>query len=162
MGGEVEQITVLAEPPHSIAQAKVDDKGRLKLPSEFMDWLKKSNVLNVFVTTLDKRTARIYPILLWKATKNLLENAGENARAGADLLLIAGAYGGTAEIDSQGRILMPAMLRTLLELESQPVWLDCFAGRINVATKKVHEARMQIAEANLEEKLLTLEKMGLK
>jgi len=29
------------EPPHSIAQARVDDKGRLKLPAEFLEYLKK-------------------------------------------------------------------------------------------------------------------------
>jgi len=162
MTGEVSEITSLPEPPHSIASAKIDDKGRLKLPAEFLEWLKKSNVLNVFVTTLDKRTIRIYSIPGWKSTLNLLENAGENARAGSDLALIAKVFGGDAEIDSQGRILMPAALRTLLELESQPVFLGCHAGRIDVATKKVHEARMQIAEANLDEKLETLEKMGLK
>jgi MraZ protein len=162
MDAAVDQVSNLAEPPHSIASAKIDDKGRLKLPSEFLDWLKKSNVFNVFVTTLDKRTARIYSIPGWKSTLNLLENAGENARAGSDLALIAKVYGGDAEIDSQGRILMPAALRGLLELESQPVFLGCHAGRIDVATKKVHEARMQIAETNLDEKLETLEKMGLK
>jgi MraZ protein len=162
MAGEVVEITSMAEPPHSIAQTKIDEKGRLKLPSDFLDWLKKSNVSNVFVTTFDMRTARIYPISLWKSTTNFLENAGEQARAASDLALITKMYGGDAEIDGQGRILMPAALRSLLELESQPVWLDVYAGRVNVATKKVHEARMQLAQANLEEKLLTLEKMGLK
>jgi DNA-binding transcriptional regulator/RsmH inhibitor MraZ len=92
----------------------------------------------------------------------MLENAGENARAGSAVALIAKKYGGDAEIDSQGRILMPAMLRSLLGLESQPVFLEEYAGRINVDTKAVHDARMQIAEANLDEKLETLEKMGLK
>jgi MraZ protein len=162
MAGDVSEITILAEPPHSIAQAKIDEKGRLKLPSEFLEWLKKSKVANVFVTTLDKRTVRIYPIPLWKDTTNLLENAGENARAGSDLKLIAMSFGGDAELDSQGRILMPSALRTLLELESQPVFLNHYAGRIDVATRKVHEARMQVAESNLDEKLEKLEKMGLK
>ncbi len=39
------------EPPHSIAQARVDDKGRLKLPSEFLEYLKKLGVDKVFITT---------------------------------------------------------------------------------------------------------------
>jgi MraZ protein len=163
MVGEVEQNSISAEPPHSIASAKVDDKGRLKLPAEFLDWMKKSNVVNVFISTFDKRTARIYPIPLWKSTLLMLENAGENAQAGSHLALVAKNYGGDAEIDSQGRILLPAALRVLLGLESQPVYLDCHAsGRINLATKAVHEARMQLAESNLEEKLLAMEKMGLK
>ena|SRR6516165_1641772 len=158
----VDQSTIVAEPPHSIAQARVDDKGRLKLPSEFLEYLRKLKVDKVFITTFDKRTARIYPISLWNSTSYLLENAGDNARAASDLALIAKNYGGDAEIDSQGRVLMPPALRMLFELESQPVWLDVYAGRINVANKKFHEARMQLAEANLEEKLLALEKMGLK
>ena len=71
--------TIMAEPPHSIAQARVDDKGRLKLPAEFLEYLKKLGVNMVFVTTLDKKTARIYPISLWKSNLLFLENSGENA-----------------------------------------------------------------------------------
>lgn len=161
MAGDVSEITILPEPPHSIASAKVDDKGRLKLPSESLDWCKKSNIINVFVTTLDKRTFRIYSIPGWKSTLNLLEGPGEHAKAGADLALIAKVYGGDAEIDAQGRILLPSALRTLLGLESQPVWLNHISGRIDGATKSVHETRMQIAETNLEDKLETFTRLGV-
>jgi MraZ protein len=161
MPGDVSEITVLAEPPHSIASAKVDDKGRLKLPSESLDWCRKSNIVKVFVTTLDKRTFRIYSIPGWKSTLNLLEGPGEHAKAGADLSLIAKVFGGDAEIDAQGRILLPAALRTLLGLESQPVWLNHVAGRIDGATNKVHETRMQNAETNLDDKVETFLKLGL-
>jgi len=78
-GGE--QNTVLAEPPHSIAQAKIDDKGRLKLPAESLDWCRKSEVGNVFVTTFDKKTVRIYPIPLWKSTVIVMEAPSEEADA---------------------------------------------------------------------------------
>jgi DNA-binding transcriptional regulator/RsmH inhibitor MraZ len=161
MAGDVSEILKLAEPPHSIASAKIDDKGRLKLPSESLEWCKKSNIFNVFVTTLDKRTFRIYSIPGWKSTLNLLEGPGEHAKAGADLALIAKVYGGDAEIDTQGRVLLPAALRALLGLESQPVWLNHVAGRIDGATHKVHEARMQNAETNLEDKVETFLKLGL-
>ena len=49
------------EPPHSIAQARVDDKGRLKLPSEFLEYLKKQGVDKVFITTLDRELATNLP-----------------------------------------------------------------------------------------------------
>jgi DNA-binding transcriptional regulator/RsmH inhibitor MraZ len=161
MAGEVSEITVLAEPPHSIASAKVDDKGRLKLTANSLEWCKKSNIVNVFVTTLDKRTFRIYSIPGWKSTLNLLEGPGEHAKAGADLALIAKVYGGDAEIDAQGRILLPSALRTLLGLESQPVWLNHVAGRIDGATNTVHETRMQNAATNLDDKVETFLKLGL-
>jgi MraZ protein len=161
MPGEVSEIAVLPEAPFSIASAKVDDKGRLKLPSDSLDWCRKSNILKVFVTTLDKRTFRIYSIPAWMSTLNLLEGGGEHAKAGADLALIAKVYGDKAEIDAQGRILLPAALRQLLGLESQTVWLNHVAGRIDGATNSVQEARMQNASSNLEEKLETFQKLGL-
>jgi MraZ protein len=156
-----DQITNLAEPPHSIAQAKIDDKGRLKLPSESLDWCKKSSVVNVFVTTVDKKTVRIYPIPLWKSTLNLLEGPGEHAKAGAELARVAKYYGGDAEIDAQGRLLLPSMLRTLMGLGSEPVCLEHVKGRIDVTKKTVHDALLQAAESNLDEKVETFGKLGL-
>jgi MraZ protein len=152
---------VPVEPPHSIAQARVDDKGRLKLPSEFLEYLKKLGVDKVFITTLDRQLARIYPISVWKANENLFADAGDLAETAEDVAYIAKVYGGDSEIDAQGRVLMPA-LRRVIEIESQPVYLDCYNGRINVASKSVHEERLNRATANLPEKVKTLEKKGLK
>jgi bifunctional DNA-binding transcriptional regulator/antitoxin component of YhaV-PrlF toxin-antitoxin module len=76
--------------------------------------------------------------------------------------LLAKAYGGDAEIDKSGRVLLPAKLREALGLEKQPVWLDVFHGRINVVSKKIHDERMQLAQASMAEDLRALEKMGLK
>ena len=150
------------EPPHSIAQARVDDKGRLKLPAEFLEYLKKLGVDKVFITTVDRELARIYPISVWKANENLFANAGDLAEQAEDVAYIAKVFGGDSEIDAQGRVLMPAALRRELEMESQQVFLDCYNGRINVASKSVHDERVNRAMANLPEKVKTLEKKGLK
>ena len=150
------------EPPHSIAQARVDDKGRLKLPSEFLEYLKKQGINKVFITTLDLELGRIYPISVWKANENLFAGAGDLAELAEDVAYIAKYYGGDSEIDAQGRVLLPTELRRKLGLESQPVWLDCYNGRINFVGKSVNEARYHRAMANLPEKVKTLEKKGLK
>ena len=155
------EISILAEPPHSIASAKVDDKGRLKLPSESLEWCKKSNVLSVFVTTLDKESVRIYPIPVWKSTINVLEAAGEHAGLGAKMALIAKVFGGDAEIDQQGRILLPSALRTLLGLESQPVFLEHVKGRIELTTKAVFDKKLASAESDLGSAVETFQKLGL-
>ena len=102
------------EPPHSIAQARVDDKGRLKLPAEFLEYLKKLGVDKVFITTLDRQLARIYPISVWKANENLFADAGDLAETAEDVAYIAKVYGGDSEIDAQGRVLMPAALRRVI------------------------------------------------
>jgi MraZ protein len=151
---------MMAEPPHSIAQASVDEKGRLKLPAEFLEYLEALKVTRVFITTFDQRQARIYPIAVWKVNEALFENSAE--AAAERLALLAKAYGGDAEIDKSGRVLLPAKLREILDLEKQPVWLDVYHGRINVVTKKIHDERMQLALASMSEDLKTLEKLGLK
>jgi MraZ protein len=151
---------VTAEPPHSIAQASVDEKGRLKLPVEFLEYLEAHKVTKVFITTFDQRQARIYPIEVWKVNEALFENSADPAAE--RLALLAKAYGGDAEIDKSGRVLLPAKLREVLDLEKQPVWLDVYHGRINVVTRQIHDERMQLAKANMSEDLKTLERMGLK
>jgi MraZ protein len=152
----------VVEPPHSITQARVDDKGRLKLPAEFWEYLKQLGVEKVFITTVDLRLARIYSIPLWKSNENLFANAGELAELAEDVAYIAKYFGGDSEIDAQGRVLLPAALRKQLNLESQPVWLDCYNGGINIASKAIHEERFHRAMANFSEKTKTLATKGLK
>jgi MraZ protein len=151
-----------AEPPLGIFQARCDDKGRLKLPSKFFEYLSALGVDRVFVTTVDMKLARIYTQKAWERNRSLFENAGDDAEIAQDVAFIANLYGGESEIDSQGRVLVPTELRRALEIESQPVWLDYYNGHINVFGKKVYEERMQRALVNLNEKVKTLEKRGLK
>ena len=152
-----------AEPPLSVAQARVDDKGRLKLPAEFAGYLKEIGVSKVFITTVDLELVRIYPTSLWNANEIFAENAGELKEDIEDLIYLAKHYGGNSEIDPQGRVLVPTELRRELGLESQPVWIDCQRnGRINVATKAVHEARLHRAKADLIEKKKRAERNGFK
>ena len=153
---------VTAEPPHSIVQASVDEKGRLKLPAEFLEYLEALKVTKVFITTFDLRQARIYPMSVWKVNEALFHSSGENAGAAERLAFLAKVYGGDAEIDKSGRVLLPAKLREALGLEKQPVWLDEYHGRINVVSEKIYDERMQLAQANMADDLKTLEKMGLK
>jgi DNA-binding transcriptional regulator/RsmH inhibitor MraZ len=154
--------SIAVEPPHSIAQASVDDKGRLKLPEKFLEYLEAIKVTQVFITTFDLRLGRIYPLPVWKRNEELFYNAGENAAAAERLAFLAKVYGGDAEIDKSGRVLLPVKLREALGLEKQPVWLDVYNGRINLVTKKIHDERMQLATASMADDLRTLEKLGLK
>jgi MraZ protein len=156
------KIPVAAEPPHSIAQASVDEKGRLKLPSEFLSYLEAIGVTKVFITTFDLRLARIYPMPVWESNEKLFAGAGDNAAAAERLAFLAKVYGGDAEIDKSGRVLLPAKLRETLGLEKQPVWLDVYNGRINVVSKKIYDERMQLALASMADDLKTLDKMGLR
>ena len=156
------KISIVAEPPLGIFTAKCDEKGRLKLPAEFVAYLKTLEVEKVFITTVDLKIARIYPKRTWESNQNLFENAGDDAEIAEDVAFIANLYGASSEIDGNGRILVPTDLRRKLELESQTVWLDYYNGGINAFGKKVYDERMQRATVNLPDKVKALRKKGFK
>ena len=82
--------------------AKMDDKGRVKLPTDFQTYLAALNQ-KFFVTSLDRRIARLYPIPLWRETKKKLEEENEHTEEAENLLFTALELGSEAEMDSQGR-----------------------------------------------------------
>jgi MraZ protein len=157
-----ERAPIAVEPPHSISQASVDEKGRLKLPAEFTEYLEKTGVVKVFITTVDFRQVRIYPLSVWQRNENLFDSAGENSSAAERLARLAKHYGGDAEIDKAGRVLLPAALRQEMGLEKQAVCVDAYGGRINVVSKKIHDELLQVAKSSLADDLKTLEKLGFK
>jgi MraZ protein len=159
--------TPVVPPPLGIYPARVDEKGRLKLPTDFQEYLKaifmvEASERRVFITSLDLRTVRIYPLSLWKYNESLLEQETEHAEAAADLAFLAKDLGGSSELDAQGRLLVPAELRQLLNLESQPVYLECYQGRINVLTEQVYQEKRAKSRENVVEKLSIMQRKGLR
>jgi MraZ protein len=150
------------EPPRGTYQARVDEKGRLKLPAVFQQYLTDLGETKVFATSLDVRIARIYPISVWKENEILFEAASDDPEAVEDVAFIANDLGADSDIDSQGRVLVPTELRRMLGIENQPVWLDCYKGRINVYGKDVYEQRKARALTNSGDKLKALERLGFK
>lgn len=138
----------------------MDEKGRLKLPSDYQDYFRKIKETKVFVTTFDRRIARIYPVPLWKKAAEQLSQPGDDARLGDALLFRAKALGGTAEMDSQGRVLFPTELRRMLKLENEQVYLEHYRGHVNVFNHDVYDERMMLADQT-PDALERFEKRGL-
>ena len=150
------------EAPRGARTGRVDDKGRLKLPTAAVQYLEAFGERRVFVTTLNTSTALIYPISVWKQTESMLQEPGEDADLRADVAFIAKHYGEDVEIDAQGRVLMPTTLRRDLELEKDEVYLNVFKQRIEVFGSRVYNERLQAARTGLDGKLRELAKKGLR
>ena len=156
------QVAPPPRPPLGVFSAKCDEKGRMKLPAEYLTYLKSLKVDRVWITTMDRKLARIYPDPVWEFNLNLFENAGDDSEAAEDVAFISNLYGGYSEIDEVGRILFPTELRRLLEFEKQTVWLDYYRGRFNAFGKNIYDERFNRASVNLPDKVKLLEKKGLK
>jgi MraZ protein len=159
----VEEIVKPApvEHPRGIYPGRIDEKGRLKLPSDFQQYLTGLQETKVFCTSFDERIARLYTISQWKEIEAMFKNASEDAEAAEDLWFTAMDLGGDAEMDSQGRLMIPSELRKALDIENKPVYLEHYKGHINVFGESVYQERKQRARENRGEKLKTFEKKGL-
>jgi len=155
--------TTPVEPPRGFFSAHVDDKGRLKLPVDMQQYLSAIGDERFFVTSVDDRIARIYPISVWKGNEKILEElATEDPDAAEALLFVTNDYGAEAKVDPQGRVTLPTDLRRALSLENQEVRLDWSQGAINVYSKVEYEARKRQAKDNLPEKLKMAKLKGFK
>lgn len=150
------------ESPRGIYTARVDEKGRLKLPVDMQQLLRASGEQKVFITSLDEITARIYPISIWRENERILAESTDDPEGAEDIAFLANDLGADSEVDGQGRVLLPAELRRQLNLESEPVWLECYQGGINIYNKAVYESRKMRARENRAAKLAAFRKKGLR
>jgi len=155
--------TTPVEPPRGFFSAHVDDKGRLKLPVELQQYFTAIGDEKYFVTSVDDRIARIYPISVWKGNEKILEAlATEDPDAAEALAFVANDYGAETKVDPQGRMTLPTDLRRALALENQEVRLDCSQGAINIYSKTEYEERKRKAKDSLADKLKSAKLKGFK
>ncbi len=159
---EIGPTATANRPPRGIFAARVDEKGRLKLPADLREYLLRFGEKTVFITSLDLLIARIYSSSLWEVNQKLLDECKEDRDAAEDIAFTANDIGGDSDIDDQGRVLVPQELRRLLGIESQPVWLECNPGVINIYTKAIYDERKKRAQVDRTEKLRLMRQKGLK
>ena len=94
--------------------AKVDEKGRLKIPSVFLDELKEYGN-QFYITSTAGETARIYPLRVWSEIEDKLAQLPSNNVAKRKFLMRTSYFGQQAELDGQGRLLLPAVLREAVQ-----------------------------------------------
>ena len=110
--------------------AKIDDKGRLKIPNGFRALVEGKHGNELFVTSLTGEYVRIYPMPVWLALEEKLSRAPSTHPARLKFLDRVSYYGQTAEIDAQGRVVIHARLRESagmsgeVDVLGQVDWLD--------------------------------------
>jgi MraZ protein len=90
---------------------RVDEKGRLKLPAEFKREIEERYGTKFYITSENGRTAKVYPIEEWEKIEQKLMNMPNSNPSKKRLLTATSYYGQNAEMDSQGRVLVPQILR---------------------------------------------------
>jgi MraZ protein len=98
--------------------AKVDEKGRLKVPAVFLEELKEYGT-QFYITSVTGESARIYPMKVWSEIEDKLAKQPTSSQAKRKFLLRTSYFGQTVELDGQGRLLLPAVLRETAQMKGE-------------------------------------------
>ena len=105
------------------APAKVDDKGRLKIPAGFRKVIEEKYGVDCFITSTDGERALIYPMDVWYDFQGRLSKVPSTSQAKTKLLERVNYFGQTGTMDTQGRVLVPAVLRDVAGIADDVVVL---------------------------------------
>ena len=102
----------------------IDDKGRMAIPSRFRQRL-KADADGQLVQTLNPldRSLWIYPLQDWEEIETKLAALSEFDKRSRRTKQMMRGYACDSQMDSQGRILVPAELRDYAQLQKQVVIL---------------------------------------
>jgi MraZ protein len=100
-------------------QARIDAKGRLKIPAQFKDELEQNYARQFYITSLDGQYARIYPLEEWNKLVERLQAAATFNKTRHRFLNRTNHYGQVVEMDKQGRVLIPPILREKAEITGE-------------------------------------------
>lgn len=96
--------------------ARIDDKGRLKLPAQFKSLVEEHYGTALYVTSFEDRAVRIYPMPVWKAVEERVLKMPSTHPLRSKFLDRVGYLGQSTEFDSQGRLSITPRLRDLATL----------------------------------------------
>ena len=105
------------------APARVDDKGRLKIPADFRKLIEDKYGSDCFITSIDGERASVYPLPVWYDFQARLSKVPSASVAKSKLLERVNYFGQPATIDAQGRVLIPSILREVAAIADDVVVL---------------------------------------
>ena len=109
------------------APAKIDDKGRLKVPTTFRSVLEARYGRELFITSIVGDSVQLYPLPVWEEFEQRLAGLPSTDRTKRRFLERVAYFGQQAQLDSQGRVVVSPLLRESAEMTGEVV----VAGRLD-------------------------------
>ena len=137
------------------APTRVDEKGRLKVPAEFKRVVEEKYGEKFYITSLDGHVAHVYPFEEWERIEQKLAALSNFNPTKKKFLTRTNYYGAAVEMDGQGRLLLPQLLREEAGLKGDVAVLG-YLNHLEVQSmeavrKEVEEPFTADDEKNLDE-----------
>ena len=138
---------------------RVDEKGRLKVPAEFKRVIDEKYAQKFYITSLDGIVAQVYPFEEWERIEQKLASLSTFNPTKKKFLNRVNYYGQVVEMDGQGRLLVPQILRESAQIRGEVAVL----GNLTYLEVRNLEAfRKEIDEqAFTDEDTKTLDELGI-
>ena len=98
---------------------RVDEKGRLKVPAEFKRVIDEKYGQQFYITSLDGKVAQVYPFEEWERIEQRLAGLSTFNPTKKKFLGRVNYWGQMVEMDGQGRLLMPQLLRESAQIKGE-------------------------------------------
>ena len=96
--------------------ARIDAKGRLKVPTQFRRLINEKHGSEFYITSLTGDNVRVYPLPEWESIEQRLSLLPTMDPARRKFLDRTNYYGQQSSMDSQGRVLVHPLLRKSAEV----------------------------------------------
>lgn len=150
------------ELPRGRFPGRLDDKGRLKLPAAFAQFFHGLPETKMFLTSIDRRIASLYPIAEWRTNELFLDGFQADPDAAYNVAFNANDLGADVEMDAQGRITVHPDLRRELKMEGTELHLISYKGHVEIMTDELYQQQKRTATATTAADLNVLKKAGLR
>jgi MraZ protein len=98
---------------------RVDEKGRLKVPAEFKRVIDEKYGAQFYITSLDGKVAQVYPFEEWERIEQKLASLSTFNPTKKKFLDRVNYYGQMVEMDAQGIVLIPQLLRDNAQIKGE-------------------------------------------
>jgi MraZ protein len=98
---------------------RVDEKGRLKVPAEFKRVIDEKYAQKFYITSQDGVVAQVYPFEEWERIEQRLASLSTFNPTKKRFLTRTNYYGQVVEMDGQGRLLIPQILREAAQIRGE-------------------------------------------
>ncbi len=135
---------------------RVDEKGRLKLPADFKSELDGGGEGKqvFYITSKDGKRAEVWPLKAWEGVEAKLATIPNMNPAKQKFLDVTSYYGQMIEMDGQGRLLIPQLLRESANVGAKAAADVVVFGKmqyLEVANREAFEAELKAAPLTAED-----------
>jgi MraZ protein len=137
---------------------RVDEKGRLKVPADFKRVIDEKYGTQFYITSVDGKVAQIYPFEEWERIEQKLAGLSNFNPTKKKFLTRTNYWGQVVEMDHQGRLLLPQLLRESAQLKGEVAVMG-YLNRLEV--QGIEDVRREVEQGFTPEDEKNLDDLGI-